>query len=158
GDELYLDSNHAELASLAGQPFDAVCGVTRTADLEQIKRNYGVRLEDGRITRLVEKPTRIENDLLGCGTFIFTPAIFDAITRTPASPRSGRVELIDAVNLMAAEGRVVPFWLTGPYLNINTTDDYNLANYVARTARFPECTVSVIIPAYNEEESIGYVV
>ena len=158
GDELYLGSNHAELATLAARPFDAVCAVTHTPDLEQIKRNYGVRLDDGRITQLVEKPSRIENDLLGCGTFVFTPAIFDAIARTPPSARSGRVELIDAVNGLAAGGAVVPFWLTGRYLNVNSTEDHNLANYVARAARFAACTVSVVIPAYDEEESIAYVV
>jgi dTDP-glucose pyrophosphorylase len=158
GDELYLDSNHAELAHLVDQRFDAVCGVTHTANLEQIKRNYSVQLAGGRITRLVEKPTRIENDLLGCGTFVFTPSIFDAIARTPPSPRSGRVELIDAINGLAERGIVLPFQLTGRYINVNTIDDHNLANYVARTARFPRCRVSVVIPAYNEEESIGYVV
>jgi dTDP-glucose pyrophosphorylase len=158
GDELYLGSNHAELQDMAPRPFDAICGVMHTSDLGQIRRNYAVWLEDGRITRLVEKPTTLENDVLGCGTFVLTPAIFDVIARTPASPRSGRVELIDAVGGLAGGGTVLPFWLTGHYVNVNTIDDHNLANYIARTARFPRCTVSVVIPAYDEEESIGYVV
>ena len=71
GDELYLGSNHGELARLAARPFDAICRIQRSADLDEIKRNYSVRLEDGQISALVEKPTRIENHILGCGTFVF---------------------------------------------------------------------------------------
>lgn len=158
GDELYLGSNHDQLASLPRDGWDAVCGVAHTADLEQIKRNYSVRLDGDRITALVEKPSVLENDVLGCGTYLFTPAIFDAIDRTPPSPRSGRVELTDAINTLAVRGRVRPFWLTGTYFNINSVDDHSYAQYIARAARFPECRISVVVPAYNEEESIGYVV
>ena len=159
GDELYIDSNHAELAGLLGCPFDAICAVERGADLHQIKRNYSVRIERGRIVGVVEKPERIENDLLGCGTYAFTPRIFDAIRATAPNARSGRVELTDAIGSLAggAPG-VLPFYLTGGYFNINTTDDYNQAQYALRTARFDRCRVSVVIPAYNEEHSIAYVV
>src|SRR4029453_9432987 len=45
GDELYLDTNHAELARLEG-PWDAVCALQRTDDLEVIRRNYSVTLDD----------------------------------------------------------------------------------------------------------------
>lgn len=159
GDELYLGSNHDELVTLAGQPFDVICGVVPAADPEQIRRNYSVRVDGGRITALVEKPTTIENNLLGCGTYAFTPAIFDAIASTPPSPRSGRVELTDAIARVVREGgEVVPFYLGGSYFNINSVDDHNYANYVVRAARLPACRISVVIPAYNEEESIPYVV
>ncbi|MBV9957428.1 MAG: glycosyltransferase [Acidobacteria bacterium] len=159
GDELYLNSNHGELKTLCAQPFDAVCGLLRTEDLHQIKRNYSVRLEHERIASLVEKPVEIENDLLGCGTYLFTPEIFDAIEQTTPSERSGRVELTDAINTLAARGRrVLPFLLRGDYFNINTIDDYNYAQYKERAARFPQYKTSVVIPAFNEEQSIAYVV
>ncbi|HEU4565472.1 MAG TPA: sugar phosphate nucleotidyltransferase [Gemmatimonadaceae bacterium] len=162
GDELYIGSNHGELAGAAlccGTEVDAICGITPTDDLHQIKRNYGVALSDGRIERLVEKPAVIENNLLGCGTYVFSPRIFQAIDETPPSPRTGRVELTDAINTLASTGRgVAPFFLAGRYFNINSADDYNYAQYIAREGRFRDCRVSVVIPAYNEEESIGYVV
>ena len=113
---------------------------------------------DGRVVSLVEKPTHIRNDLLGCGTFVFTPAIFDAIAHTPESKASGRVELTDAIQLLARCGRVLPFFLRGSYFNINTVDDYNFANHCARAEHFHRHRVSVVIPAYNEEQSIAYVV
>jgi len=159
GDELYLDSNHNELQSICQQPFDAVCAVMRTLNHEQIRRNYTVQLADDVITSLVEKPSATESGILGCGTYAFTPAIWDAIAATAPSPRTGRVELTDAINTLASSaGRVIPFWLTGKYFNVNSVDEYNYAQYVVRAARFPTCRVSVVIPAYNEEASIAYVV
>ena len=159
GDELYLHSNHSELLNFRQVDFDAVCGVMHTLELHQIRRNYGVRVEESHITALVEKPHVIENDLLGCGTYLFGPAIFDAIRSTPPSPVSGKVELTDAIDSMARRsGRVVPFYLTGTYFNINTVDAWNYAQYKIRSGRFPGYKVSVVIPAFNEEASIASVV
>jgi UDP-N-acetylglucosamine diphosphorylase / glucose-1-phosphate thymidylyltransferase / UDP-N-acetylgalactosamine diphosphorylase / glucosamine-1-phosphate N-acetyltransferase / galactosamine-1-phosphate N-acetyltransferase len=159
GDELYLDSNHKELKDVFDCEFDAACGVLRTDDLHQIKRNYSVRIENGRISTLVEKPTVIENNLLGCGTYVFTPRIFDAIEATRPSPQSGRIELTDAIDKLAGGSPgVIPFHLKGTYFNVNTIDDYNYAQYVVRAGRFGDYKISVIIPAYNEEGSIAYVV
>lgn len=158
GDELYLNSNHHELQCLAGEQFDAVCGVLRTTEVHQIRKNYSVSIRDGRVVSLVEKPATIENDLLGCGTYVFTPAIFDAIAQTPRSKASGRVELTDAIQRLAIGGRVLPFFLQGSYFNINTIDDYNFAHCFARTEHFHEHRISVVIPAYNEDQSIAYVV
>ena len=156
GDEVYLDSNHGELRALWARDFNAICGVMHTEDPHQIKRNYAVRVEDGRITSLTEKPAEIENDLLGCGTYVFTPRIFEAIESTPPSPRSGRVELTDAIGRLVPG--VLPFYLRGEYFNINTIDDFHYAQFHVRQSRFAEKKVSVVIPAYNEEQSIAYVV
>lgn len=159
GDELYHHSNHQQLLLQFNAKTKAVCGVLHTKDLHQIKKNYALKLNDNHIAALIEKPELIENNLLGCGTFVFTPEIFTAIKQTPASPRSGRVELIDAINSLAAQaGSVRPFYLAGKYFNINTVDDYNYAQYKMRAERFEQCKVSVVIPAYNEEASIGFVV
>jgi dTDP-glucose pyrophosphorylase len=152
GDELYSHSNHHRLLETLPADFEAVCGLLRTDDLHQIKRNYSVEVKDGRIARLVEKPTAIDNDLLGCGTYVFSPAIFAAIESTEPSPRSGRVELTDAIGRLE---RVYPFLLEGEYFNVNTIDDFNFANFKLRESSFAERRVSVVIPAYNEEQSIG---
>ena len=159
GDEIYLDSNHHEIQSLADSSFDAICGLLHTSDLHQIQRNYSVECMDGSITALTEKPTVVKNDLLGCGTYVFTPKIFQAIEKTARSERSGRVELTDAINALAAGSPgVLPFFLQGTYFNINTVEDYNFAQYKIRASRFDSYKVSVVIPTYNEEQAIGYVV
>ena len=53
---------------------------------------------------------------------------------------------------------MLPFVVTGEYLNVNTIEDLNLANFLCRTEAFDEQRVSVVIPAYNEAASIGHVV
>jgi UDP-N-acetylglucosamine diphosphorylase / glucose-1-phosphate thymidylyltransferase / UDP-N-acetylgalactosamine diphosphorylase / glucosamine-1-phosphate N-acetyltransferase / galactosamine-1-phosphate N-acetyltransferase len=160
GDELYLHSNHSALHSFWKPGLDAMCGVTETHDVYQIKRNYSVVLAtDGLISALEEKPQSLPNSLLGCGTYVFTPTIFDAIERTAKSPRSGRVELTDAIGQIIRDGgRVAPFPIETEYFNINTVDDLHYANYRVREADFAARRISVIIPAYNEQESIAYVV
>lgn len=159
GDELYHQANHKHLLADFDATTKAICSVLPTKDLHQIKKNYALKINNGFIASLIEKPTVIENNLLGCGTFVFTPEIFSAIRNTPVSPRSGRIELIDAINSLAASGvSVRAFPLTGQYFNINTVDDYNYAQYKVRAERFGNCKVSVVIPAYNEEASIGFVV
>jgi NDP-sugar pyrophosphorylase family protein len=157
-DELYLGSNHGALEEPAGA-YLAVCGIHRTADRRSIQKNYSVALEDDRIVGLVEKPVEVDSDLLGCGTYLFSPAIFDRIRDTPPSPRSGRVELTDVIGRAAEEGEpVLPFFLAGEYVNVNSVEDYNSANYLARSLAFPEATVVVVIPTFREEETIGEVV
>lgn len=159
GDELYLGSNHGALQSNWRPHYDAMCGLIRTDDLHQIKRNYSVTVADDRITGLEEKPQSISNSLLGCGTYVFTPSLFPAIERTARSPRSGRVELTDAITQIVRQGgHVAPFWLEAEYFNINTIDEFHYANYRVREANFATRRISVVIPAYNEEQSIAYVV
>jgi NDP-sugar pyrophosphorylase family protein len=160
GDELYLGSNHRDLVEPEGSYF-AVCGVRRTTDPHLIQKNYGVALDPSgqRIVDLEEKPAEVKSDLIGCGTWVLTPAMFGRIRNAQPNPKSGRVELIDVIAAAAREGEVVrPFFLEGDYLNVNSIEDYNYANYVARSRSFADYRVSVVIPAYNEEDSIGHVV
>jgi dTDP-glucose pyrophosphorylase len=158
GDELYLDTNHADLARLEA-PWTAVCAIHRTDDAEVIRRNYSVALADGRITALVEKPETAPSPYVGCGTYCFTPEIFADAHATPRSARTGRLELTDVIHHVAQRGgTVLAFELTGHYLNVNTVEDLNAANYLARTLRWSDHKVSVVIPAYNEAASIGHVV
>jgi dTDP-glucose pyrophosphorylase len=159
GDELYLKSNHHCLLDAWTTQTQAVIGVRRFEAPHKIMQNYQVKLQDERIASLVEKPAVVETDLLGCGTYVFTPEIFDTIRSTPPSSRSGRIELTDAVNRLAQQGqRVLPFFLEGEYFNVNTVDELNYAQYVARASHFSEYKVSVIMPAFNEEASIPYVI
>ena len=158
GDELYLESNHAELARI-GEPYTAVCALYPTDDAETIRKNYTVLMRDGRITGLVEKPDSIVSPYAGCGTYLFTPDIFRDARETPRSARTGRLELTDVVDHAARRGAVVlPFVLSGQYLNVNTIEDLNLANFLCRTLHFEANRVSLVIPAFNEADSIGFVI
>ncbi|MGA2267837.1 MAG: glycosyltransferase [Bryobacteraceae bacterium] len=155
GDELYVGSNHGNLPL---SDHDTVCGVMRGAEADQIRCNYSVEVDNGRIVALEEKPVEPRNDLLGCGTFVFTLEIFDAIDATPPSSRAGRVELIDAIARLAVAGRVVPFFLEGAYCNVNTPEDHRRARAIWRSCAVGPRRVSVVIPARNEEVPIREVV
>jgi len=153
GDELYLETNHHELRA-PGAGNLAVCAITRHLDKRAIQKNYSVELDGHRITAIVEKPEEVHGSWLGCGTYVLTPEIFERIRGAPSSPRSGRVELMDVIGREAREGRVEAFELSGQYMNVNSIEDYNEGNYLARSLGFESRRVSVVIPTRNEEETI----
>ncbi len=158
GDELYLGSNHERLLPLP-EPWEAACAVLETEELARIRKNYALTIDAGRITGVEEKPETVEQPFLGCGTYVFRPSIFDAIERTPPSARSGRVELTDSIGTLIAERKPVrPFMLSGDYYNVNTVEDQNYANYLVRSREYARYQVSLVVPAWNEEGSIGAVV
>lgn len=159
GDEVYYDSNHNKLLEFLDNDFSAVCAIKEGEHPHAIRKNYSVEIKNGVILSLVEKPDVVKNNYLGCGTYLFKPTVFDYIKSTPASPLTKRVELTDTINLMAnRKDKVFPFMLKGGYINVNSADDYNTANCILRSINFDKKTVSLIIPAYNEESSIGYVI
>ncbi len=158
GDELYLDSNHAALATFPHADYDAICGFVETHDREKIRRNYSGEFADGRITRLIEKPADPATALMGCGTYVLTPKVFSYIERTNASSLRNEVEITDVLSAMAQEGTVYPFIMQAHYVNITDTADMNHANYVLRHRQFKDYRVSLVIPAYNEAGSIARVV
>jgi len=158
GDELYLESGHAGLASAPDDAL-AVCGILPCEDAEPIRRNYGVLLDGERISRLIEKPADPPTPWLGCGTWILSPEIFRWARETPRSARTGRLELIDVLDRAAAAGeRVLAHPLTGSYVNVNTIEDLNQASFLCRSLGFERHRTSVVIPAWNEEAAIGRVV
>jgi dTDP-glucose pyrophosphorylase len=158
GDELYLETNHRDLATLA-EPYTAVCAVFATDDPELIRKNYAVTIDHDRVTGLVEKPQDPAPGYVGCGTYVFTPDIFQDARAVGPSPRTGRVELTDIIDHAVRRGATVrPFVLSGQYLNVNTIEDLNLANFLCRTLHFEQHRISLVIPAYNEVAAIGHVI
>jgi len=158
GDELYLDSNHEKLNELSLDDIEAACGYFLCGDADQIRQNYSLRIKNHAIASLREKPQFLDNELLGCGTFVFKPAIFDDIQHTRTSARTGKVELVDVINRIAQKrGRVAPVQLEGNYRNINTEKDYISAIHLYRKKHFKDYKTSLVIPAYNEESSLAHV-
>jgi NDP-sugar pyrophosphorylase family protein len=158
GDELYEATNHADLARVPDDAV-AVCALYPTEDPELVRKNYSVVLRDERIVELVEKPDAPPTPYVGCGTYRFTPEIFADARATPVSSRTGRLELTDIIDHAARRGAVVrPFVLSGHYLNVNTVEDLNAANYLCRTLGFAAARVSLVVPAYNEAATIGAVI
>ncbi len=67
-----------------------------------------------RLQRLIEKPPASEapSNLAIVGRYVFTPAIFDFIDRTPAGA-GGEVQITDAINALAQESPVYSCEFTG---------------------------------------------
>ena len=88
----------------------AVAGaVKREPDLQAIKRNFIVMTEpDGKVTRVIEKPRHPRTDLKGCGIYLFDPAFFDAVRRTPRTAMRNEYEITDSIQIFIDDGyRVV---------------------------------------------------
>jgi len=159
GDEVYINTNHEQILSMLNQDFNVICAVKEMDRPEAIRKNYSVELKDGQIVSLEEKPREIRNNYMGCGTYVFKSSFFDYIEKTPRSSRSRVVELTDVINTVAREsGGVLPFLLKGDYVNVNTIEDLNMANYIFRSKTFDQYKISVIIPALNEEKTIASVI
>ena len=86
------------------------------ADIEQYGVVAGTAEREGltRVTAMVEKPSPEEapSNLAVIGRYILTPDIFDIIRSTPPG-RNGEVQLTDALQVQASEGRVLAYQFQG---------------------------------------------
>jgi glucose-1-phosphate thymidylyltransferase len=125
GDNL-LQGGIGELvdAFRAGEP-DALILLTPVPDPE----NYGVaELEDGAVTRLVEKPLEPRTDLALVGVYMFTPAIHGAARAIEPSGR-GELEITDAIQHLVDAGlRVEPHIVRGWWKDTGRLEDMLEAN------------------------------
>jgi dTDP-glucose pyrophosphorylase len=133
--------------------------VVETDDPEVVRKNYAVTVDGDRVTALVEKPAAPAGRLAGVGTYVLSPEVYGDARATSPSARTGRIELTDVLERVVRRGGVVrPFPVAGGYVNVNTVDDLNLANLLCRSQGFASRRKSVVIPAYEEAASIGFVV
>ncbi|MDF0591417.1 bifunctional sugar-1-phosphate nucleotidylyltransferase/acetyltransferase [Candidatus Methanocrinis natronophilus] len=77
------------------------------AVLREEAGDYGVlTVEEGRVTKIVEKPGRPFSGIINTGLYRFSPDIFDELQKTPISER-GSYELTQTIAHMIEEGRDV---------------------------------------------------
>lgn len=153
-DEYYQDTNHARLADLTPGEALGWCGLMESRDWERISRNYTVQVGDGRIERLIEKPRERLGDLLGTGTFLLTPRIFDYTNKVLAE-KGAAADFIGALDEAVRGGEVLrPFFLEGQYVNINDVDSLNWANFLGRSRALPDASLSVVIQSLGGEEGL----
>jgi dTDP-glucose pyrophosphorylase len=158
-DECYVDSNHNEILSLDYRSFPATISIMEVDNKELIKRNYSVEMQDGKVLRLLEKPTETRNNILGCGTFVFHPRVFQAIEDAFNSTEGGAVDLITVLNGLCARGENVgAFQLQGRYVNINDRDSLQLAKYYVRDQQFDGCVTTLLIYSEGNEKDIGFTI
>lgn len=111
------------------QRYEAMIAVYRAQNIEEVKKNYSVKVDDELVVLdLEEKPLKPWNDLVGCGTYLFRPSIFGYIDKTEISPRTFRRELADTLKLIVEDGKILKaFDIKGRYLNITYPADLDYA-------------------------------
>jgi glucose-1-phosphate thymidylyltransferase len=92
-------------------------------------REYGIaELQDGQVTRLVEKPDEPRSDLALVGVYLFTPAVFASVKAIKPSAR-GELEITDAIQHMIDRGlRVEPHIVRGWWKDTGKLEDLLEAN------------------------------
>ena len=105
-------------------------GVFKIDEENDIKRNYSIEIkhENGSISKVVEKPKKLINNLCGMGFYFFNDKIFNYIKDTTPSELRNEVEITDAIGNMIDGGEeVFPIYFYGEYLNITSPDDLKVA-------------------------------
>lgn len=145
-DECYVGSNHRALLAEPYQSALATCAFIESDNPKHIRKNYSATFEGGRIVSLEEKPRTVVGPLMGTGTYLLHP---DALARLAEAyggdPGQGPRDWTSWLGgLCRAGGTLRPFFLRGSYVNVNSRDDLNYANYLVRDLTFETKTVSLV--------------
>lgn len=140
--DIYFEFTHLGAAADAFDSIGvaAVLAVEHDADPAAVQRNFSVDLDpDGRVRRVVEKPTHTDSRCKGCGFYRFNTRIFDAIRRTPRSSLRNEFELTDAIQVLIDEGApVYGVAMTTWDINLTTPADLIACNVRALDALHQE--------------------
>ncbi|HLC16784.1 MAG TPA: sugar phosphate nucleotidyltransferase [Thermodesulfovibrionia bacterium] len=154
-DECYINSNHAELLTCQYQNSLGVISVMEVTNKELIKKNYSVEAVNGEVIKLIEKPKLVQNNMLGCGTFVFNPGIFNHLEQ--AFTQNTYVDFITMINSLCQNGEVLKcFKLIGKYVNINDRDSLQLAKYYVRDYVWDSKLINLLIYSEGDEEDIVF--
>jgi hypothetical protein len=157
-DECYLSSNHSELKSFPYEQAIFTCAGLSVDDDNLIRKNYSIEHDGSLLQSVHEKPVSLTNDIMGSGTFICSPAIFECIEKAFVK-NPDYVEFVSLLNeLLYAGHKALYFQLTGTYVNINDRDSLALAKYHDRDLQFEQCKKVLIIYAEGNENGIAFTI
>jgi len=130
GDELMINPRHTKMIDIFKRKnLFGICGVVMVEDKDLIKKTYSViQSEDNRIYRLIEKPTKPMNNIMGTGNCIFKNDILSYIPQTPINQKRGEKELPDLIQCAIDEGNIVEsFVICDYYVNVNIPEEIKKA-------------------------------
>ncbi|MFH1640327.1 MAG: bifunctional sugar-1-phosphate nucleotidylyltransferase/acetyltransferase [Chloroflexota bacterium] len=94
----------------------------------QDTRGLGTVLTDGnRVSRIYEKVDNPPSHLANAGVYLFTPDIFDAVSRTRKS-RRGEYEITDSIQILIDDGKPVSYHTIKYWLDLSYPWDLLSAN------------------------------
>jgi glucose-1-phosphate thymidylyltransferase len=125
GDNLLKEGITPFVERFAASAPDALILLQKVAD----PCAYGIaELNDGAVTRLVEKPAEPRSDLALVGVYLFTSEVFASVKAIRPSKR-GELEITDAIQHMIERGlRVEPHIVTGWWKDTGKLEDMLEAN------------------------------
>lgn len=90
--------------------------------------SYGViRMENGRIREIVEKPKETTDQLINAGVYVFEPSIYEVIEKTPVSERGER-EITTSIEMLIEGGKTVSANELDSWVHVGRPWDLLLAN------------------------------
>lgn len=106
GDIFYVPKELDRMIGLFEEKeLSGVLAVKEENDPRSIQKNFSVSLApDGRVTKVVEKPRYLVNNLKGCGMYLFALELFDAIRQTPRTAMRDEYELTTAIQILIDSG------------------------------------------------------
>jgi dTDP-glucose pyrophosphorylase len=145
GDIYFTPANFGQAIEIFENRNAGAVLVTRDEDdTEAIRRNFAIIQDDsGRVVRVIEKPRHAPNRLKGVGIYLFDPAIFDAIRRTPRTALRDEYELTDAIQVLIDDGHAVyPAGVIREDINLTAPADLLRANLLHAFSIAPESAMA----------------
>ena len=158
GDEYYGGEDHHRFAEFiaSSEEFSGCCAIKKFSYPDEYLKNYSVEIDAGsRITRIREKPTTVTSEYFGLGFFAARGLLCSLASN--AGQRTDNTELFDLFQQTSTPSHpLMGFEFKDTYVNINTPSDIYHCLRQARGNR--QQSIDVIIPTWNEAETIQYVV
>jgi len=107
--------------------------------------NFGIVCtnKQGVVTEIIEKPKHPSSPLINAGVYVFTPSIFEAISRTQLSSR-GEYEITDSLRLLMKQEDIHAARIWEEWLELGHSWDLLRVNEVLMKQQFDSMSESVI--------------
>lgn len=153
-DECYVDTNHEAFLDPNLESALGALGLIETPYAKHIRKNYSVTIQDGRIADLHEKPRVVTSKRMGTGTYLLSPALIERLEEAFAGgPTEGPRDWTTWLgSVCRSGGDIHPVLLEGSYVNVNSRDDLNQANYLVRERNFEQKKKSLVYVVDEEED------
>lgn len=162
GDEYYGGNDHLSFSAFVNklEDYSVCCAIKKFNHPEEYFKNYSVIYDENTniIKQIREKPKTIESPYFGLGLIVANKNLTELAKNEFESNRKNNI--YDLINTFSKKERqpVYGYVFNDYYNNINTKTDYYVTLSHHRTTNWKRFKIDVIIPAWNEVESIGYVV
>jgi bifunctional UDP-N-acetylglucosamine pyrophosphorylase/glucosamine-1-phosphate N-acetyltransferase len=126
GDIVLMPSHLPGLIDFYNKHQGMVMSLARVRD----PTNFGViDVKEERVKSIIEKPEKPLSNLINAGIYIYTPEIFEAISKTPKSSR-GEYEITESMRMMLDKSDIYGYELTENWIEIGKPWDLLHANEV----------------------------